>query len=94
MMDARQARRNDPFGTDHSSYCNWPSPSARRANSKILNEQRASIERLSRSPEKGTREYADSAELLLKHKSQTPVKITSAEKEQFFASRNAGQGNT
>ena len=67
MMDARQARRNDPFRTDHSSYCNWPSPSARRANSKILNEQRASIERLSRSPEKGNKERADSAELLLKH---------------------------
>ena len=67
MMDARQARRKDPFGTDHSSYCNWPSPSARRANSKVLNEQRASIERLSRSPEKGNRDRTDSAELLLKH---------------------------
>ena len=54
MMDARQARRNDPFGTDHSSYNNWPSPSARRANNKVLCEQRASVERLSRSPEKGS----------------------------------------
>ena len=32
MMDARQARRNDPWGTDVSSYQNWPSPSARHRN--------------------------------------------------------------
>ena len=26
LMDARQARTNDPWGTDVSSYRNWPSP--------------------------------------------------------------------
>lgn len=46
MMDARQAMRNDP----HDSFRNWQSPTARRQNRKIYDEQRSSIERLSQSP--------------------------------------------
>ena len=50
LMDARQARRNDPWGTDVSTYNNWPSPQARHRNRKLFDEQRVSIERLSQSP--------------------------------------------
>lgn len=32
LMDSKLAMRNDPFGTDMSSYCNWQSPHARRQN--------------------------------------------------------------
>jgi hypothetical protein len=46
VMDARQAMRVDPW----NSIRNWQSPSARRQNRKIYNEQRSSIERLSQSP--------------------------------------------
>ena len=38
MMDARQSRRNDPWGTDVSSYRNWPSPTARAMNRKVYDE--------------------------------------------------------
>ena len=38
MMDARQSRRNDPWGTDVSSYRNWPSPRARAMNRKCFDE--------------------------------------------------------
>ena len=29
LMDAKMARRNDPWGSDISSYNNWPSPKVR-----------------------------------------------------------------
>ena len=32
IMDSRQERAKDPWGTDISSYRNWPSPSARKRN--------------------------------------------------------------
>lgn len=38
VMDARQAKRLDPWGTDVSSYCNWQSPKARHQNRQIFNE--------------------------------------------------------
>ena len=38
MMDARQSRRNDPWGTDVSSYRNWPSPTARAMNRRVYDE--------------------------------------------------------
>jgi hypothetical protein len=47
MMDARLANAKDPWGTDHSSYVNWPSQSARKQNRQIFDVQRVSIERLS-----------------------------------------------
>ena len=38
IMDARLAGKNDPWGTDVSSYRNWPSPQARQHNRKVYNE--------------------------------------------------------
>ena len=32
LMDSRQSRTMDPYGTDIGSYRNWQSPSARRQN--------------------------------------------------------------
>lgn len=46
------ARKNDPFGTDISSYNNWHSPKQRREQRRVYNEQRVSVERLSKSPPK------------------------------------------
>ena len=52
VMDSRMARKNDPFGTDISSYNNWHSPKQRREQRRVYNEQRVSVERLSKSPPK------------------------------------------
>ena len=38
MMDARQQRRVDPWGTDSASYRNWQSPQARALNNKTFHE--------------------------------------------------------
>ena len=54
MMDQRHSRKNDPFGIDISSYNNWHSPKVRREQRRVANEQRASVERLSKSPPKNT----------------------------------------
>ena len=72
LMDARQQRRNDPYGTDVSSYRNWQSPNARRQNSRLYNEQRTSIERLSKSPPNKTRPKINQAAERLAHMMPIP----------------------
>jgi len=63
-MDARIAAMNDKSGTTVASFRNWPSPQAREYNRKLLNQQRASIERLSQSPPRHHRTNQHSREKL------------------------------